>query len=158
MPRPSLVLRAVVLALGLSAAPGLAAPCAAQGRSAEDTRAVEAYRLTMPMLRKVLPTMRALGTARCEERHRRDPHSLGLAEMTRKLEACPPVMQSLRRAGVRASDAALLFAALLHTSRELGRRGGRIAALPPGVTRDNAVLLEQNDSEIRKLTTTGEPS
>jgi hypothetical protein len=149
------VFRAVVLAFGLVAAPGLSSPGAAQGRSAEDTKTIEEYRITMPMLRKTLPAMYALGTTRCEERRRTDPHALSLDEMTRKLEACSPVMQSLRQAGVKPGDAALLYAALLHTARELGRRGGQSAALPPGVTRDNAVLLEQNDAEIRKLTKTG---
>ena len=145
----------VVIAFGLVAIPLLSSPCAAQGRSAEDSKAIEEYRITMPMLRKTLPAMSALGTVRCEERRRTDSHSLGLAEMTRKLEACSPVMQSLRQAGVKAGDAALLYAALLHTARELGRRGGQSTALPPGVTRDTAVLLEQNDAEIRKLTKTG---
>jgi hypothetical protein len=155
MPLPSLGLRAVVLALGLSAAPGLASPGAAQGRSAEDTQAIEGYRLTMPMLRKVLPAMYALGTAGCEERRRSDPHSLGLAEMIRRLEACPPVAKSLRKAGVNASDAALLYAALLHVTQELGRRGGQVTKLPSGVVRDNALLLERNDPEIRTLIKTG---
>ena len=150
-----LAFRAAVLAFGLVATPGLASSVAAQGRSAEDTKTIEGYRITMPMLRKTLPAMYALGTTRCEERRRTDPHTLSLDEMTRKLEACSPVMQSLRQAGVKAGDAALLYAALLHTARELGRRGGQSAALPPGVIRDNAVLLEQNDAEIRKLTKTG---
>src|SRR5687768_15232497 len=97
----SLLLRAAALTLALAAAPGLAAPGAAQGRSAEDTRAIESYRLTMPMLRKVLPTMYAPGSRRCEQRPHRDPMTLSLAEMTRTLEACSPVGKSLREAGVR---------------------------------------------------------
>jgi hypothetical protein len=32
------------------------------------------------------------------------------------------------------------------------------SALPPGVARDNALMLEQNDPEIRKLTKTGAES
>ena len=155
MPLLRLAFRAAALAFWLVAAPALSSPGAAQGRSAEDTKAIEEYRITMPMLRKTLPAMYALGTVRCEERRRTDPHSLSLDEMRRKLEACSPVMQSLRQAGVKAGDAALLYAALLHTALELGRRGGQSAALPPGVTRDNAVLLEQNDAEIRRLTKTG---
>jgi len=155
MPLRQLAIRAAVLALGLAAAPRLALPGAAQGRSAEDTKAIEEYRITMPMLRKTLPAMYALGTARCQEGRRTNPDSLGLAEMTRKLETCSPVMQSLSQAGVKAKDAALLYAALLHTGHELARRGGQSAALPPGVTHDNAVLLEENDAEIRKLTKIG---
>lgn len=151
----SLLFPAGVLTLALATAPGLASSGAAQGRSAEDSSAIESYLLTMPMLRRVLPAMHELGTVRCEERRFRDPHSLSLAEITRKLEACSPVVTTLRQAGVQPRDAALLYAALLHVSRELGRRSGRATALPPGVGRDNALLLEQHDPEIRKLTRTG---
>jgi hypothetical protein len=151
----SLPFRAAALTLALAAAPGLAAPGAAQGRSAEDTRAIERYRLTMPMLRKVLPTMYAPGARRCEQRPQRDPMTLSLAEMTRTLEACSPVAKSLREAGVQPRDAAILYAALLNVSRQVALRGGKASALPPGAVRDNALLLEQNDAEVRKLTETG---
>jgi hypothetical protein len=151
----SLPFRAAALALALAAAPGLAPPGAAQGRSAEDTEAIESYRLTMPMLRKVLPTMYAPGARRCEQRPRRDPMTLSLAEMTRTLEACSPVAKSLHEAGVRPREAAILYASLLNVSQQVARRGGKASALPPGVVRDNALLLEQNDPEIRKLTETG---
>ncbi len=75
--------------------------------------------------------------------------------MTRTLEACSPLAQSLRRVGVPPREAALVFAALLNVSQQVARRGGKASALPPGVVRDNAVLLEQNDPEIRKLLETG---
>jgi hypothetical protein len=68
----SLPLRAAALRLALAAGPGLAARGVAQGRSVEDARAIEGYRLTMPMLRKVLPTMYAPGTRRCEQRRHRE--------------------------------------------------------------------------------------
>ena len=48
-----------------------------------------------------------------------------------------------------------MFAALLNVSQQVARRGGKASALPPGVVRDNAVLLEQHDPEIRKLLETG---
>ena len=67
-------------------------------------------------------------------------------------------MQSLQQAGVKTSDAALLFAALLHAGHESARRGGQASSLPPGAARENALLLEQNDAEIRRLTKTGGPS
>jgi hypothetical protein len=151
----SLPIRAAALTLALAAAPALSAPSAAQERSGEDTRAIDAYRLTMPMLRKVLPAMSAFDTVRCERPRHNEVSSLSLPEMTRKLEACAPVVQSLRKAGVTPRDAALLFAALLNVSRQVALRGGKASALPPGVMRDNALLLEQNDPEIRNLTATG---
>jgi hypothetical protein len=152
---PALPFRAAALTLALVAAPGLASPGAAQGRSADDSRAIDSFRLTMPMLRKVLPAMSAPGVKSCEKPRHDDPASQSLAQMTRTLEACSPVAKSLRRAGVEPRDAAILYAALLNVSQEVARRGGKAAALPPGVVRDNALLLERNESEIRKLTETG---
>jgi hypothetical protein len=37
-------------------------------------------------------------------------------------------------------------------------QGGKASALPLGVVRDNALLLEQDDPEIRKLTKLGAES
>jgi hypothetical protein len=104
-------------------------PLPAQGRSAEETRTIDAYRLTMPTLVKVLPALYAEGADTCERQKGRDPHTLSIAEMTRSLERCAPVLRALERAEV--------------TSR---------------VLRDNALLLEQNDPEIRRLTKTGAQS
>jgi hypothetical protein len=144
--------RVAALSLALVVATGLSSSATAQGRSAEDTRRIESYRLTMPMLRKVLP---AVYGRTCERRRDLDPSALGLAEMTRMLEACAPVAQSLRQAGLTSGDAALLLAALLNASRRVALQGGKASALPPGVVRDNALLLEQNDPEIRKLIESG---
>lgn len=155
MPFSRLAIRVAALAVAFAAAPVVASQGAAQGRTAEDTRTIESYRLTMPMLRKVLPAMYAPGAQRCGQRPHRDPMSLSLAEMTRTLEACSPVLNSLREAAVRPRDAAILYATLLNVSRQVALRGGKASALPPGVVRENALLLEQNDSEIRKLTKAG---
>lgn len=150
--------RAIAVALAFAAVPGLGSPVAAQARSAEDTRTIDTYRLTMPILRKVLPAMHAPGAQTCEKRRDRDPSSLSLAQMTATLERCTPVTRSLREAGVQTRDAAIAYAVLLHVSRQVALRGGKATALPPGVVRDNALLLEQNDSEIRKLTKPGAQS
>jgi hypothetical protein len=37
-------------------------------------------------------------------------------------------------------------------SRQVALRNGKGSELAPGVVRDNALLLEKNDPEIRKLT------
>ena len=151
----SLSLRAAALGLGLLAAPILTSVATAQGRSAEDARTITGYRLTMPMLRKVLPAMYAEGARSCETSRRGDPASQSLAQMTRTLESCSPMAKSLKQAGVQPGEAAVIYAALLNVSQQVARRGGKASALPPGVVRDNALLLEQNDSEIRKLIATG---
>jgi hypothetical protein len=151
-------LRVAALALVLAAPPGLAARAAAQGRSAEDTTTIDSYRLTMPVLRKVLPALYAPGAQSCARAKDTDPNTLSIAEMTGSLERCAPVMQSLKRAGVPARDAAIAFASLLRTGQQVAMRGGNASALPPGVLRDNVLLLEQNDPELRRLTKNGAQS
>jgi hypothetical protein len=112
----------------------------------------------MPILRKVLPAMHAPGAQSCDKPRDRDPSSLSLAQLAATLERCAPVTRSLWQAGVQPRDAAIVYAALLHVSRQVALRGGKATALPPGVVRDNALLLEENDSEIRKLTKPGAQS
>ena len=149
---------APVLVLGVAGALLLASPARAQERSAEDTKAIDSYRLTMPMLRKVLPALYAPGAQSCPRPKARGANSLSIAEMTRSLERCPPVTRALARVGVPVREAAVVFASLLRTGQQVAMQSGRTAALPPGVARDNALLLEQNDPEIRKLTRTGAES
>jgi hypothetical protein len=158
MPLLSLGFRAAAFTLGLASVPGLASPAAAQGRSAEDTRTIDGYRLTMPVLRKVLPAFHAPGAQSCPRESGRDPHSLSVAEMVRSLERCAPILQALERAGVPARDAAIVFASLLRTGQQVAMQGGKASALPPGVLRDNALLLERNDPELRRLTKNGAQS
>ena len=151
--------RAVIrtAALALSLATAVAGPLAAQGRSAEDTRTIDAYRLTMPALRKVLPALYAPGHEACEQRKDRDPHRLSLAEMTALLERCAPVLRALGQAGVKPQEAALVFASLLRTSERVALQGGKPRALPPGALRDNALLLEEHDAELRRMAKAGAP-
>jgi hypothetical protein len=151
-------LRVAGLALVIATAQAIVVPLTAQGRSAEDSRTIDAFRLTMPTLRKVLPALYAAGADTCERRKGRDPHTLSIAEMTRSLERCAPVLRALERAEVTPREAAITLASLLRTSQQVALQGGKATALPPGVLRDNALLLEQNDPEIRRLTKTGAQS
>ena len=131
---------------------------AAQGRSAEDTRIIDGYRLTMPVLRKVLPALSAPGAQNCPRDGSRDPHTMSIADMVRMLERCAPVVDALKRAGVPTRDGVIVFAALLRTAKEVALQSGNASAIAPGVLRDNALLVERNDPEIKRLTKTGGPS
>ena len=73
-------------------------------------------------------------------------------------QRCAPVMRALDRAGVPPREAAIVFASLLRTGQQVAVRGGKASALPAGVLRDNALLLEQNDPELRKLSNPGADS
>ena len=139
------------LDLGLALLPAsmLAPAAAAQGRSPADARAIESYRLTMPMLKKVLPAL-AAGVQACP-RDRRDPRTLGLAEMSQVIDRCPPMAQALGRAGVPAREAALVMGSLYRTSEAVALRSGDVNAVDPGPLRDNALLMQQNDAEIKRL-------
>ena len=154
MKRPLRAALALAL-LGASLQPRAAA---AQGRNAKDARIIDGYRLTMPVLRKVLPALYAPGAQSCPRDRGRDPHTMSIADMVRMLERCAPVMQALRKAGVPARDGAIVFASLLRTAKEVALHAGDATAVAPGVLRDNALLLERNDPEIRRLTRTGASS
>lgn len=151
MPLTHSPLRPATLALALLAAHGTTMPVAAQ-RSATETKTIESYRLTMPVLRKVLPALYAPQRKNCEQNEQRDPQTLSLAELTKTLERCWPVMEKLNEAGVPPSDAALVLASLYSTSHAIARRNGDAQAVPPGALRDNALLLQENDAELAKLT------
>ena len=142
----------LTLALGLAllSSTSLAVSSEAQGRSAADTRIVERYRLTMPVLRKVLPALNA-GAQSCP-RDSRDPRSLSLAEMSQMIDRCAQTAQALRRAGVPSRDAAIVLASLYRTAEAVAIRRGDANAVDPGPLRDNALLLKQNDAEIKRLT------
>jgi hypothetical protein len=151
---------AIGLALGLAlVTTSLLAPdAAAQGRSAEDARIIDSYRLTMPVLRSVLPALHAPGAQSCPRDRSRDPHSMSIADMVAMLERCAPVVQSLQRAGVSVRDGAIVFASMLRTGKAVALQSGNASAVAPGVLRDNALLLERNDPELKRLTRTGAPS
>ena len=149
MTRPIRFARA--LGLALLATSLLTSGAAAQGRSPADARIIDGYRLTMPMLRKVLPALYAPGAESCP-RDRRDPRTLGIAEMAQMVDRCVPMVQALRRAGVPSREAALVMASLYRTAEAVAIRRGDASAVDPGPLRDNALLMQQNDSEIKRLT------
>jgi hypothetical protein len=143
----------IALAFGLALLPSfmLAPSAAAQDRSAGDTKIIESYRLTMPVLRKVLPALYSPGAESCP-RDRRDPRALGIAEMAQMIERCPPMSQALRRAGVPSREAAIVMGSLYRTAEAVAIRRGDASAVDQGPLRDNALLLERNDPEIKRLT------
>lgn len=143
--------RRLALGLALLSVFLLAPTAEAQGRSAADARIVDGYRLTMPMLRKVLPALYVPGVESCP-RDRRDPRDLGIAEMVHMIERCPPMTQALRRAGVQTRDAAIVMASLYRTAEAVALQRGQVSAVAEGPLRDNALLLERHDPEIKGLT------
>ena len=143
--------RALILALALFIAP--AASLAAQ-RSAEDARVIDDYRLTMPMLRKVLPALKAAPPG-CKAAEVRDVQTLSIKQMTRMLEECYPVSMALQDAGVAPRDAAIAYGSMMRTAQAVALQGGKASAVPAGPLRDNALLMEQNDAELRRLSQNG---
>lgn len=142
---------ALALGLALLSSHVLAPEVEAQGRSAADTKTVDSYRLTMPVLRKVLPALYAPGAQSCH-RDSRDPRALSLAELTQMIDRCPPMVQALRKASVPSRDAALVLASLYRTAEAVALRRGDVNAVDQGPLRDNALLMKQNDAEIKRLT------
>lgn len=154
----SLVRTALAVGVALLATSTIAPAASAQARSPADARIIDGYRLTMPVLRKVLPALYAPGAQGCPRDRTRDPHTMSIADMVAMLERCAPVVQSLRRAGIPVRDGAIVFASLLRTAREVALKSGKATDIAPGVLRDNALLLQQNDPELKRLTRNGASS
>lgn len=146
MKRPPPIVRHIGVLLVASTV--LASVATAQGRSAADTRTVDGYRLTLPVLRKVLPALYAPEAQDCP-RDRRDPRTLGLAEIAQMIERCPASVQALKRAGVTSREAALVTASLYRTMEAVAIRRGDVNAVDQGPLRDNALLLET--PEVKRL-------
>lgn len=142
---------ALALGLALLTSTMLAPTAGGQGRSAADTKIVDSFRLTMPVLRKVLPGLYAPGAESCP-RDRRDPRTLGIAEMAQMIERCAPMTAALRRAGVPSREAAIVMASLYRTAEAVALQRGNASTVAAGPLRDNALLLERNDAEIKRLT------
>ena len=142
---------ALALGLALLTPTTFTSTAEAQGRTAAETKIIESYRLTMPVLRKVLPGLYAPGAENCPS-DRRDPRTLGIAEMAQMIERCAPMARALRRAGVPSRDAALVMASLYRTAEAVALQRGNASTVAEGPLRDNALLLERNDAEIKRLT------
>lgn len=140
----------LVLAIGLTLFPFMS-NAEAQGRSPADTKIVESYRLTMPVLRKVLPALYAPGSQSCS-RDTRDPRRMSLAEITKMIDGCASMAEALRKASVPSRDAALVLASLYRTAEAVAIRRGDASAVDQGPLRDNALLMKENDAEIKRLT------
>ena len=165
MTRPSgAPLPALATLVALCTFLGAPSPAHSQGDALADARAVESYRLTMPVLRKVLPALYHPEARACEKgkNEHRDPSRMSLAEMTARLEECAPVRNAVRQSGLSAREAALTLAALLRASRrsadeESARAtGGQAPPLAPGPLRDNVQLIRDNEAELGRLTRSGE--
>ena len=140
---------------------GLAAPSRAypQGDAQADARAIESYRLTMPVLRKVLPALYHPDAGACEKgkNENRDPSRMPLAEMTARLEECAPVRNAVRRSGLSTREAALTLAALVRASKRSAEEesakaaGGQAPATGPGPLKDNVRLIRDNEAELGRL-------
>ena len=72
--------------------------------------------------------------------------------MAQMIDRCAPMAQALRRASVPSRDAALVMASLYRTAEAVAIRQGDANAVDQGPLRDNALLLKQNDAEIKRLT------
>ena len=117
------------------------------------------YRLTMPVLRKALPALYAAGKERCTER-RRTPQEIAamtIGQMEAELQGCAPVQRAASAQGITTRELAQVSKALLQAGHRMAEEesakatGGTAAPLPPGLLRDNVVLLRQNEAELGRI-------
>jgi hypothetical protein len=119
---------------------------------------VDEYRLSMPMLRKVLPVLYAPRMDTCPRRAPREVAAMSVAEMQEQIEHCAPVQRAAAAHGVTTREVALVSKALMQVGIRMAEEesakatGGTPAPLPPGVLRDNVALVRQNEAELGRLT------
>jgi hypothetical protein len=129
--------------------------------AANDGRAeAESYRLTMPVLRRVLPVLHAPGvTTECPRQGGafRDVDAMPVTEMQAVLDRCAPVRRAAAAHGVSTREVALAAKALMRAGRRITEEesakvsGGTPAPLSAGALRDNVLLVRQNEAEIGRL-------
>lgn len=166
--------RAIALmVIAACALPGSAAR--AQGRGPDDARTLAGYRLTMPIVRKVLgamreadtdPEMRQIKQRWAASGARPDYTTMSLAQLAAQYDAMPPAKRALARAGVSSREAATVYTALMraisYTSQEDAANARAIGArppapLPPGAAASNVALVRQNQAELERLGRAGGP-
>lgn len=147
------------VAIALLVLPSITREAGAQGRSGveeirTETARAEA-RLTMPMLRKLLPAQKQGQAAAKVSCDMALADSLGYRGF---LDACPPLASAYTSAGFSKDEVLSALAALatayLHVGAEMAAKDGLRKApepLPPGVRRDNVDLVRANFEELTEL-------
>lgn len=154
------------LLLGLIVAGALACGGEAQESQAEETldaRSSSAgepeFRLTMPVVRKVVPVLSAVGEqaeAECPEV--RESYRKGATELAKAFDRCKPVEERLDAAGLSSHESAGVTLALMRAFWHLGTEeaaaeAGQDPPPPPSseIARANLELVRANRAEIEDL-------
>ena len=77
---------------------------------------------------------------------------LGRSEFDMAVEA---ILAACADAGISPRDAAVVFGSMMRTAQAVALQGGNASAVPAGSLRDNALLLERNEAELRRLSQRG---
>jgi hypothetical protein len=148
-----------VLGFALLALPALACEAGAQARSGTEEIRTETARaearLTMPMLRKLLPAKKRGVEASESSCDKEILDSLGFRKF---IDACPVLKSEFTSAGFSTDEVVSALASLgtayLHIGAEMAAKEGFRAAPdppPPGVRRDNIDLVRANFDELSAL-------
>lgn len=158
-PLTSRVVGALV-ALALPALPLAACDANAQRQQQPTSTEGDDYRLTMPVLRKALPVLYAPEAKKeCAEQESelRDVRAMGVGQMEKLLDQCPPAKRGAAEAGISTRELAQVWKALTLAIYRMAEeenakvRGGTATPLPPGALRDNVALFRQNEAELARF-------
>jgi hypothetical protein len=141
----------------------LLVPFASAQSAAADEKALAEYRLSMPTIHKLLAATRAMAKLyqdpavkaaadKLDKSKRSSESYRGLAEMSRDIEAFPPMANAIRSAGLTPREFMLANMALMQAGMVVGfKKQGLLKELPKGTPVENVAFLEKNDAELQTV-------
>jgi len=128
-----------------------------------ETKAIQSYRLTMPVLQKITAANRAFVAALKNDPaaqkqleaddDKNDDDQQSLAAMEKKLVAMPHMSDALRSAGVSAHEYALFEMCAFQASIVVGseKNGQKATSLPAGIQPANVQFVRDHQQDIEAM-------
>jgi hypothetical protein len=135
----------------------------ARAQTDSETKALQSYRLTLPVLQKITAANRAFVAALKNdpaaqkqleaEDDKNDDDQQSLAAMEKKLVAMPHMSDALRTAGVSAHEYATFEMCAFQASIVVGseKNGQKATDLPPGIQPANVQFVRDHQKDIEAM-------
>jgi hypothetical protein len=135
----------------------------AQSRASNDpdTKAIESYRLTLPVLEKIGQAYKHLAAAlkndpaaqrQLDADDDKSNDNESLAEMERRIAAMPHMSEALKSVGLTAHEYTLFQMCALQAGMAAGlEKAGQLPSLPAGVQAANVQFMKDHEKEFAAL-------
>jgi len=153
-----MITRALAAIVMLVTLPGLAYSQASRAADDPETKEIESYRLTLPVLQKMGVANKAFADAlrhdpaaqqQLEAESDKADDKQSLADMERKLAAMPYMNEALTSAGLSAHEYAIFEWCAFQAAMAAGlEKAGQLPALPAGLQRANVQFMKDHEKEF----------